>query len=81
MVVPLLNIVDYSFPSLHTIIAFSLAYTASEMLPRLRALWYGYAIFIGISRIYLEVHYLSDVVAGAFFGIIVAKMVMAKWLS
>ncbi|HLC65917.1 MAG TPA: phosphatase PAP2 family protein [Candidatus Nanoarchaeia archaeon] len=81
MVVPLLNIVDYSFPSLHAFIAFSLAHTASKILPRYRVLWYGYAVFIAFSRIYLQVHYFSDVVAGAFFGIIVSKLVMDEWLS
>lgn len=80
MLVPIINIVDYSFPSLHAFIAFSLAATASRFLPKYRFVWYSYAVFIGMSRIYLEVHYLSDVVAGAFLGWLVAKMVI-EWQS
>jgi undecaprenyl-diphosphatase len=59
---------NYSFPSTHATVAFALAYVLSREEPRLRVLFYLLAIAIGFSRMYLGVHYPSDVVAGAILG-------------
>lgn len=58
----------YGFPSGHTTIAFVLAAVLAGQYPRLR--WYCYTIaaLVGISRVYLGMHYPSDVVAGAVLG-------------
>ncbi len=79
MFIPFLHIVDYSFPSLHTLISFSLATVAARFVPRYQAYWYGYALFVGVSRVYLEAHYLSDVIAGALIGYLIADAVIALW--
>lgn len=62
-----------SFPSGHTIVAFSI-------IPFLRTgkekiIWTIMAIFIAFSRLYLGLHYLSDVVTGAFLGLLIAHIV------
>lgn len=70
-----------SFPSGHTVVAFSLAAAVSEEAgrPWVSALAYGTAGVVGWSRMYEEKHWASDVVAGALVGI-VASRTTVRWL-
>ncbi len=60
---------DYSFPSGHTTASFCMAATLSLNLPKLSILLYVLATIIGVSRIYLAVHYPTDVMVGIILGI------------
>ena len=60
---------DYSFPSGHTSASFSIATTIALNMPKLSILVLSIALFVGISRIYLGVHYPTDVVAGIVIGV------------
>lgn len=69
---------DFSFPSAHTaqIFAFTIAcgITFSKQVPAhmVVPLWLALitlAVIVGYSRIYLQVHYGSDVIAGGLLGI------------
>lgn len=60
---------DYSFPSGHTSASFSLATTIALNLPRLSFLVFLLAMVIGLSRVYLGVHYPTDVLAGIMVGL------------
>jgi len=62
---------SYSFPSGHTLIAFSFAYVLSQLRPQKKMIYYLLAVLIAFSRIYLGKHYPSDVLAGALLGILV----------
>lgn len=62
--IPLKN---YSFPSGHTTAAFSMATTLSSVAPFLLILYIPASI-VAVSRIYLGVHYPSDVLAGMIIG-------------
>lgn len=74
------DIVDYmsskslSFPSGHTSSAFTFALAVTMVL---KNKWVGissfvFAFLMGISRIYVGVHYPTDVIAGAFVGLLYA---------
>jgi undecaprenyl-diphosphatase len=61
----------YSFPSGHTATAFSLAMTLTLRYPdkpAVIAVSYLYAAIVGYGRIYLGVHYPSDVLGGMIIG-------------
>jgi undecaprenyl-diphosphatase len=59
---------QFSFPSGHTMTAFSIALVMSYFYPGLEGPLYFLAISIGVSRIVLGMHFLSDVLAGAVIG-------------
>ncbi|MBZ2174226.1 phosphatase PAP2 family protein [Schnuerera sp. xch1] len=60
---------DYSFPSGHTSASFSVATIIVLNIPELSLFAISIAFLIGISRIYLGVHYPTDVVAGIIIGV------------
>lgn len=59
---------DYSFPSGHTAACFSLAVVISSYFPPVAPFVLLIALLTGISRIYLGVHYPTDVFIGALIG-------------
>lgn len=58
----------FSFPSGHTMTAFSIALVLSFFYPTLEWPLYFLAGSIGVSRVVLGMHFLSDVLAGAALG-------------
>ncbi|WP_312101790.1 phosphatase PAP2 family protein [Pygmaiobacter massiliensis] len=72
---------DYSFPSGHSAVSFAGATTL--LIHRSPFKWFALilAVCISFSRLYLYVHYPSDVLAGALFGTIssmIASQLMKK---
>ena len=67
------EILDPSFPSAHSVFSFMMAVLLSNWFPRYRIIFYFSAAFIGWTRIYLGVHYPTDVVAGALLGYGITK--------
>lgn len=66
-----------SFPSGHTTLAFCFAYILSRYYPRYKALFYGFAVLIGLERIEDMAHFPSDVLMGAVVGMLAGKAVSA----
>ena len=64
----------YSFPSAHSAVAFTAARLISVHYPKRTAALYALASLVGFSRLYLGVHYTSDVLVGALTGFILAPI-------
>lgn len=60
---------DYSFPSGHTTAIFSITGVWSIYLPALAGLLFPIACLVGISRMYLGLHYPTDCAIGALIGL------------
>lgn len=60
----------YSFPSGHTTAVFAIATTLALNIPILSVVCFPIALIVGISRLYLGVHYPSDVLAGMAVAIL-----------
>jgi len=63
---------QFSFPSGHTITAFAVAVSLSRFYPELAAGLLFCAVSVAASRILLGMHFLSDVLAGAAIGTMLA---------
>jgi undecaprenyl-diphosphatase len=69
-----------SMPSGHATTAFAAAIAVGLLWPRLRSVMLIYALIIAVSRVVLDAHYLSDVIAGAFVGTIGA-LIVRDWFA
>jgi undecaprenyl-diphosphatase len=71
MVLPDVNVLEnaknFSFPSTHATQSFMAATVLSRFFRRY-VLFFGLAAIVAFSRVYMGVHYVSDVAAGAFLG-------------
>jgi undecaprenyl-diphosphatase len=71
----------FSFPSGHSITAFSIALVLSYFYPQLQAPLYFLSASIAVSRVVLGMHFLSDVLAGAMLGVVLGCGALACFAS
>jgi len=72
---------SHSFPSGHAASAVAGAYTVGALWPAARAVSWGLAALITVSRAYLGVHYPTDLLGGALLGWLIAWLVVGhtRW--
>lgn len=66
---------SYSFPSGHTLSSFAAAEVLSIYFINYKIIFITIALLIALSRIYLYVHYPTDVIAGMLIGILCSKLI------
>lgn len=71
---PLYVVHSSSFPAGHAATAFGGATLLAYVAPRTAPLFMLLAVAIGFSRVYVGVHYPTDVLAGAFLGVCVGAL-------
>lgn len=67
---------SYSFPSGHTATSFAAAGVLAKEFKRYRIYFLALASVIAFSRIYLYVHYPTDIISGIVIGLICAYIVL-----
>ena len=67
---------DYSFPSGHTVAAFASASAIYGYNKKSGIILYAFGGLMGLSRLYLLVHYPTDVFAGAVIGFLSGKIAL-----
>lgn len=68
-----------SFPSGHASSAFTAAGILSAHDPRFRLGYYAIAVVVATSRVHVQIHHASDVIAGAATGAVLAKVAGRLW--
>lgn len=67
-----------SFPSGHTQVSFAVAASVMVLWPRWAWLAFGIAAIMGLSRVVVLAHFPSDVLMGAYVGIVVT-LILRDW--
>ena len=74
------EILDPSFPSGHAVYAFMMATLLAHWFPRSQIIFFLLAGFIGWTRIYLGLHYPTDVIVGGLLGCGITRLFL-HWID
>lgn len=70
-----------SFPSGHTATAFSIGVALALLYPRYKFMFLFFAIIVGMSRVVLQKHFLSDVLIGGLIGAMTSIYLYEKFFK
>ncbi|MDP3765214.1 MAG: phosphatase PAP2 family protein [Nanoarchaeota archaeon] len=71
-----LSTLNFSFPSMHTMVAFAALPILNKEFADIKWFWILFASLVAFSRVYLNFHFLSDVVFGAFLGYFIGVFII-----
>ncbi len=71
----------FSFPSSHAVNNFAGALILAFFFPRAKWWFFGFAAIVAFSRVYVGVHYPSDVIGGAIIGLFCAGSVLLVFIT
>jgi undecaprenyl-diphosphatase len=69
----------YAFPSSHAVNNFAAATFLSGYYPKASRYLFGYAALVALSRVFVGVHYPSDIAGGAIIGMAVGWLFLLGW--
>ena len=70
---------NYSFPSNHAANISGLATIFSNIYPKIKKYFWGFAVIVMFSRMYIGVHYPLDILAGSIIGISMGGLILFLW--
>jgi undecaprenyl-diphosphatase len=70
----------YSFPSSHAVNNFAGALILAYFIPRYKWWFFAFASIIAFSRVYVGVHYPSDVIGGSVIGLLCGGLVITLFI-
>jgi undecaprenyl-diphosphatase len=71
----------FSFPSSHAVNNFAAALILAFFFPRAKWWFFGFASIVAFSRVYVGVHYPSDIIGGMVIGLFCAGSVLVVFLT
>jgi undecaprenyl-diphosphatase len=71
-----MNVWNFSFPSFQAMLVFAALPLLNKEFRKFKYFWLIFACFVGFSRAYLGVHYLSDVFSGAIIGYLIGFLII-----
>jgi len=71
----------FSFPSSHAVNNFAAALILAFFFPRAKWWFFGFASIVAFSRVYVGVHYPSEIIGGMVIGLFCAGSVLVVFLT